>query len=105
MSTTQARSPRVDRLGALGAAVTLPALYFAWRVVPRIRRWGATSAEHAAQWPGDELASRPGYVWTNAVTIDRPAHEVWPWVAADLGSAAAVPLRILQLRGGLRLRR
>jgi hypothetical protein len=29
---------------------------------------------------GDGLLVRPDYVWTNAVTIDRPAGQVWPWL-------------------------
>jgi hypothetical protein len=42
---------------------------------------GSTEAELRAGWPGDELVDRPGFVWTNAVTIDRPASKVWPWIA------------------------
>ena len=30
---------------------------------------------------GDDLVPDPGFVWTNAVTVDRPAADVWPWVA------------------------
>ena len=33
-----------------------------------------------ATWPGDRLLARPDYVWTNAVTIERPAEQVWPWL-------------------------
>ena len=47
---------------------------------PRINQWGATNQEHQATWPGDRLLAQPGYVWTNAVTIQRPADQVWPWL-------------------------
>jgi hypothetical protein len=48
---------------------------------PQVARWGSTKTERRACWPGDELVDDPGLVWTNAVTIDRPASEVWPWIA------------------------
>jgi hypothetical protein len=47
---------------------------------PRINPWGATDQEHQATWPGDRLLAQPGYVWTNAITIQRPADQVWPWL-------------------------
>jgi hypothetical protein len=40
----------------------------------------ALAEEHQATWPGDRLLGRPGYVWTNAITIQRPAEQVWPWL-------------------------
>jgi hypothetical protein len=43
-------------------------------------RWGATEAELRAVWPADGLVDRPKFTWTNAVTIHRPAREVWPWL-------------------------
>jgi hypothetical protein len=36
--------------------------------------------EHRATWPGDRLLAQPGYVWTNAITIQRPTDQVWPWL-------------------------
>jgi hypothetical protein len=27
-----------------------------------------------------QLVARPGYVWTNAITIQAPAARVWPWL-------------------------
>jgi hypothetical protein len=47
---------------------------------PRITQWGATDQEHQAAWPGDQLVARPGYVWTNVITIHAPAAQVWPWL-------------------------
>jgi hypothetical protein len=43
-------------------------------------QWGATSAEHRATLPGDELVADPAIVSTRAVTIDAPAEEVWSWL-------------------------
>jgi hypothetical protein len=57
---------------------------FACASVRRMRRavtrWGATEAELHAVWPADGLVDRPKFTWTNAVTIHRPAREVWPWL-------------------------
>jgi len=30
--------------------------------------------------PGDQVVARPGFVWTNAITIHAPASQVWPWL-------------------------
>lgn len=61
-------------------ATAPPGIFFALFVVPRLRSWGATPSELAQEWPGDELVPRPGFVWTNAVTINGSAESVWPWV-------------------------
>jgi hypothetical protein len=29
---------------------------------------------------GRRFVASPGFVWTNAITIERPATEVWPWL-------------------------
>jgi len=49
---------------------------------------GATAAERERTWPGDELVPHPGFVWTNAVTIEHPAPGVWAWVT-QLGQGRA----------------
>jgi hypothetical protein len=49
-------------------------------VRPRISQWGATDQEHQATWPGDNLVTRPSHVWTNAITTQAPAAQVWPWL-------------------------
>lgn len=46
----------------------------------RRARWGATEAELARTYPGDEWVPEPRWGWTHAITIDAPAAEVWPWV-------------------------
>lgn len=62
-------------------ATAPPAVFFALFVTPRLRSWGATQLELAQEWPGDELVPRPGYVWTNALTVNGSAETVWPWVS------------------------
>ena len=46
----------------------------------RRARWGATDAELARTYPGDDRVPHPKWGWTHAVTIHAPAAEVWPWV-------------------------
>jgi hypothetical protein len=40
-------------------------------------RWGATDAEVARQWPGDELIVNPSTRAVRAVTVNAPAARVW----------------------------
>jgi hypothetical protein len=65
---------------ALGGLLPVAGLLYGVVARPRINQWGATDQEHRATWPGDRLLARPDYVWTNAVTIERPAEQVWPWL-------------------------
>ncbi|MEX5294050.1 nitroreductase family protein [Kocuria sp. CPCC 205268] len=52
---------------------------------PLLRRrrttWGATPAEVAACWPGDELLPEPSWTATHTVTVAAPPDRVWPWLA------------------------
>jgi hypothetical protein len=41
----------------------------------------ATSDEAERPLPGDELIAQPIGFLVHAVTIQRPAHDVWPWLA------------------------
>lgn len=62
---------------ALGAAV----LGY-WHVVrPWHQRWGASDAELARWYPGDELLPPSGPAVTHAVTVDAPPERIWPWLA------------------------
>jgi hypothetical protein len=81
---------RRDRMLALGGLLPVAGLLYDVVARPRINQWGATDQEHQATWPGDRLLARPGFVWTNAITIQRPATQVWPWL-----------LQLGQGRGGL----
>jgi hypothetical protein len=67
-------------LAGLGLLTALLAASFA-AVIPAIHRWGATDAEVAQVLPGDELLPNPLVAWTNAITIDAPPAQVWPWIA------------------------
>jgi hypothetical protein len=65
----------VHQLVGLAAISLAPVAVFATYVVPRIRTCGTTSEELPRHWPGDHLVQNPLFVWTNALTIDRPAAE------------------------------
>jgi hypothetical protein len=43
-------------------------------------RWGATSAEVARRWPGDDLIQRPRSRAVRAVTVKAPPERIWPWI-------------------------
>ena len=64
---------RRDRILVLGGLLPAAGVLYGVVARPRISQWGATDQEHQVTWPGDELLVRPGFVWTNAVTIERPA--------------------------------
>ncbi len=67
-----------------GASVVCGALAVALGVglVRRwLLRWGATSDEHAAVLPGDDLMESADLQATRAITVRAPADEVWPWIA------------------------
>ncbi len=42
--------------------------------------WGASRQEVARTMVGDEVARRPTFRATRAVTIDAPPEDVWPWI-------------------------
>ena len=48
----------------------------------------ATAAERVETLAGDDLIPNPIGVVNHAITIHRPAHEVWPWVV-QMGSGRA----------------
>jgi hypothetical protein len=47
----------------------------------RYLRWGATDEETARDLPGDEFLSVANVTATRAITVLRPADDVWPWLA------------------------
>jgi hypothetical protein len=49
-------------------------------ILPRIDRWGATDAEVAAVFPGDELVPAPASFVNHAVTIDAAPEHIFPWL-------------------------
>jgi hypothetical protein len=48
---------------------------------PPARSVRATPSEAARTLPGDSVISRPKGALTHAITIRRPRHDVWPWLA------------------------
>ncbi|MGN7780522.1 SRPBCC family protein [Mycolicibacterium sp. 22603] len=44
------------------------------------RNWGATKDECGITLPGDELLAKPVVASTEAVWIDRPPEQIWPWL-------------------------
>jgi hypothetical protein len=79
-SRAELRPRRIVRVLALLGVFALAGVFYATVAEPHMATWGSTAEERSRSWPGDRLVSHPGYTWTNAITIDRPASEVWPWV-------------------------
>ncbi|HEU5323419.1 MAG TPA: hypothetical protein VFX28_21600 [Methylomirabilota bacterium] len=69
---------RLARTPALAVAAAAGAYWLGLR--PWHLRWGATDAEVARRWPGDELVVRPYARAVRAVTVAAPAERVWRWV-------------------------
>ena len=71
----------VRKLAAvIAAAFAVFALFFSV-VRPLYLRWGATDAELATVYPGEEIFPLAGSRSVRAVTVGAPADEVWPWLA------------------------
>jgi hypothetical protein len=56
-------------------------LLFRFVVLPRSHRRGATREEAESALPGDALVPNPKIGYTQAITINAPPEEVWPWLA------------------------
>ncbi|KUI32609.1 hypothetical protein [Mycobacterium sp. GA-2829] len=69
-------------IGSVAALLYVARRYF--------RDWGTTKGEAEDPLPGDDLVHEPTIQATEAVWIDAPAAEVWPWL-----------VQIGQNRGGL----
>jgi hypothetical protein len=70
---------RSGRLAALGAALALGIVY--WFPVRRwFSRWGATPEELARAMPGDTLIPNPTEMSMQAVTVNAPPDDIWPWL-------------------------
>jgi hypothetical protein len=67
------------RMLAVPAIVVLALLY--WFPVRRwFNRWGATPDEIARAMPGDEVIANPTSGAMQAVTVDAPPEDIWPWL-------------------------
>ncbi len=70
--------------GRILAASALAAAY--WFPVRRwMGEWGSTPEERARVMPGDAVIADANHVETQAVTVDAPASDIWPWLV-QLGS-------------------
>jgi len=68
-----------ERLGPIVGGALLGVAY--WKLLrPRMLNWGATPAEIARPFPGDDLLPDPGAESTMAVDVSAPADLVWPWL-------------------------
>lgn len=66
------------RTAAAAGAAGLAGYVFLIR--PWQLRWGATDAEVARTFPGDDLVTAPWVNATRAIDIDAPPAAVWPWL-------------------------
>ena len=61
------------------AALALAIVY--WFPVRRwFSRWGTTPEESARAMPGDELNPDAGEMSMQAVTVNAPPEDIWPWL-------------------------
>jgi hypothetical protein len=67
-------------IGWLVLGVVVLGVIYAFVVRPWHLRRGSTKDEAQRSLPGDELVPEPKFVWNQAITINAPAAEVWPWV-------------------------
>lgn len=66
-------------IGILAGLVVLAVLVVI-ALTPWMDRWGATDAEIAATYPGDELLPEPASFVNRAITINAPAEAIYPWI-------------------------
>jgi hypothetical protein len=67
-------------MGWLIFGIVVLGVVYAFVVRPWHLRRGSTKDEAQRSLPGDELVPDPKFVWNQAITINAPAAEVWPWV-------------------------
>ncbi len=70
--------PRILGIVALVIVATVAIYLLVLR--PRSHRWGATDAELVRSLPGDGLVPNVKVGYTQAITINAPPEEVWPWL-------------------------
>jgi hypothetical protein len=64
----------------LGGAVAIGFALLTPFLRSRRVKWGATDAEVQRSLPGDDLITHPKWQYTNAITIEAPVTDVWPWL-------------------------
>ena len=68
-------------VGVLVVALLIVLVVYLALLRPRSHRWGLTSDEVGRSLPGDDLVPIPEVEYTQAITIEAPPEEVWPWLA------------------------
>jgi hypothetical protein len=66
--------------GVLVVVVTVLGVIYAVAVRPWQLHRGATPEEVARPLPGDDRVPDPKFEYTQAVTIEAPPEEIWPWL-------------------------
>lgn len=66
-------------LGIVAGLIVLVVLIVV-ALTPWMDRWGATDAELAAIYPGDELLPEPASFVNRAITINAPPSAIYPWI-------------------------
>ena len=61
-----------------GIGIVLVAVMFT--SLPWMDHWGATTAEIAASFTGDELVRSPRLTYTRAISIDARPEAIYPWI-------------------------
>ena len=64
----------------VGLAIAVAGLGYVFVVLPWQLRSGAAKVDMYRPLPGDELVPRPKTGYTQAITINAPKSEVWPWL-------------------------
>jgi len=67
-------------LGLLVLAIVIVLAAYLVVLRPRSHRWGATNAELGRSLPGDDLVPNVKVGYTQAITINAPPEQVWPWL-------------------------
>ena len=67
-------------VGILVAVLLIVVVVYLALLRPRSHRWGLTNEEIGLSLPGDDLVPIPKVEYTQAITIDAPSEEVWPWL-------------------------
>ena len=79
-SLNMKRRKLMQIIGWLVLGVVVLGVIYAFVVRPWHLRRGSTKDEVQRSLPGDELVPNPKFVWNQAITINAPAAEVWPWL-------------------------
>lgn len=70
----------IQILGILVLTIVVVLAIYLVVLRPRSQCWGATKAEVGRSLPGDNLAPIVKVGYTQAITMNAPPEEVWPWL-------------------------